>query len=398
MFTFTNQIFVRTDYAWVLTEQGRTEEAKCHLDEIQRLHDKVDRDFAHVNVDASLLARWNVVVGEEFEIRLDLVDISRKTGVLVKIEDLVPLGFRVIIPPAGYVLENNSVNLQEERIGPFEVKTIKLWLRASKPGIFTVSPRLTYSDEAGEVRTCISNQVTVTAKSAPPKFEVLPGRVTTGFEDLDALLFGGIPKGYAVALVSPWIDEKELLVQRFLEAGAEAGEIAFQVTTEAGRAAALAEKYPLTFFLLVCNPQADAIVPSLPNVFKLKGIESLTEVDIALTKAFRTLPATSNGDRRMCIEIVSDALLQHHALITRKWLSGLLPNLKSRGFTVLAVINSQMHRPEEVQAILSLFDGEVRIAEKETPQGVNQTLRVKRLFNQRFSDSEVVLDMGKLEQ
>lgn len=397
VYRMLSEVFVRSDYAWVLNKQGRTEEAQVHLEEIRRLYGEVDREFAHVSIDANVLAPWNVVVGEEFELRLDLVNISRKTGLLIKAERLVPLGFRVINPPTGYVLEDNSVNMQEEKIGPFEVKTIKLWLKAPKPGVFTVNPQVTYIDESSEIQTCRSNEVTITVKAAPPRFEVLPGRVTTGFEDLDALLLGGIPKGYAVALVSPWIDEKELLVQRFLEAGTEAGEVAFQVTTEAGRAAALAERCPSTFFLLICNPQADAIVQSLPNVFKLKGIESLTEVDIALTKAFRTLPTTPNGDKRICIEIVSDTLLQHHALMTRKWLSGLLPNLKSRGFTILAVINSQMHRPEEVQAILSLFDGEIRVSEKETMKGTERVLKIRKLSGQKYRDNELVLDREKLE-
>jgi len=68
---------------------------------------------------------------------------------------------------------------------------------------------------------------------APPKFEVLPGRITTGFEDLDALLFGGIPEKFAVALSSPSTDKRESLIRRFLLAGAEAGEITFHITAEA---------------------------------------------------------------------------------------------------------------------------------------------------------------------
>jgi hypothetical protein len=52
---------------------------------------------------------------------------------------------------------------------------------------------------------------------------------------------------------------------------------------------------------------------------------------------------------------VLDFLLQHRAVITRKWLSGLLADLKSKGFTTIAVINQEMHPAEEVQAITGLF-------------------------------------------
>jgi hypothetical protein len=63
------------------------------------------------------------------------------------------------------------------------------------------------------------------------------------------------------------------------------------------------------------------MIQNLPNVVKLKGTENLTEIDIALTKAFRTLNPSAAAPRRACVEIVSDVLLQHHAVITRKWLS-----------------------------------------------------------------------------
>jgi hypothetical protein len=147
---------------------------------------------------------------------------------------------------------------------------------------------------------------------------VLPGRITTGYEDLDNLLFGGIPENYAVVMTSPSSDERELLIKKFLEAGAKAGQITFYISVEPGNGRALAEKFQSNFYLFVCNPRADIMIKSLPNVFKLKGVESLTDIDIALIKAFRMLDASRSGPRRACIEIISDVLLRHHAVITRK--------------------------------------------------------------------------------
>jgi hypothetical protein len=40
----------------------------------------------------------------------------------------------------------------------------------------------------------------------------------------------------------------------------------------------------------------------------------LSNVDIELVKAFRALDATTTEPRRICIEIISDVLLQHHAV------------------------------------------------------------------------------------
>jgi hypothetical protein len=126
-------------------------------------------------------------------------------------------------------------------------------------------------------------------------------------------------------------------------------------------------------------------------VFKLKGVENLTDIDIALAKAFRKLSPTENGAKRICIEVMSDVLLQHHALNTRRWLAALLPTLKSKGFTILAAVDPQMHPPEETQAVLGLFDGEITIQEKEMPYGISRFLRVRRLTNQKYVKEEIEL-------
>jgi hypothetical protein len=130
---------------------------------------------------------------------------------------------------------------------------------------------------------------------------------------------------------------------------------------------------------------------SLPNVFKLHGVENLTEINIAITKALRTLKTSATTSKRICIEIVSDALLQHHAVTTRQWLSALQPTLKSKGFTIMAVIDPSMHPAEETQAVLSLFDGEISIYDKETPKGAARFLKIKKMTDQKYLKDEIPL-------
>jgi hypothetical protein len=199
-------------------------------------------------------------------------------------------------------------------------------------------------------------------------------------------------------LVAPSIEEREQLVKRFLAAGGKSGEPTFFITVEPGMANELIEKYSSSFFLFICNPQADALVPNVSNVFKLKGLESLTAIDIELVKAFRTLNPTATGTNRICLEVVSDALLQHHAVTTRRWLSALLPMLKSKGFTILGVVDSQLHSSEELQAVLGLFDGEIRVSERETPKGTEKVLKIRKLYAQKYLESELILTREKLQQ
>jgi KaiC/GvpD/RAD55 family RecA-like ATPase len=226
---------------------------------------------------------------------------------------------------------------------------------------------------------------------------VLPGRITSGYADLDNFLFGGIPENYAVILASPSCDERNLLVKRFLEAGVKNNEVTFYVTIDPGEVRALAEEFQSTFYLFICNPRADAMIKSLPNVFKLKGVENLTQISITLTNVFGALDTSLGGSKRACIEIISDVLLQHHAVQTRRWLTDLITEMKSRGFTTLAVMNPQMHPSEEVHAILDLFDGEISIYEKETEKGLEKFLKIKKMTNQKYSGDELLLKKEKLE-
>ena len=221
--------------------------------------------------------------------------------------------------------------------------------------------------------------------------EGAPSHVATGFVDLDNLLFGGIPQNYAVILTSPSCDERDLLIGNFLRAGVKKGEVTFYVTVSPSDVKSLAESFQSCFYLFVCNLQADAIIKSLPNVFKLKGVENLTEISIALTSAIHKLDSSQKSSRRICIDLVSDVLLQHHAVQTRRWLAALIPELKSAGFSTLAVIDPRMHLSEELYAILGLFEGEINVYEKETEKGSEKFLKIRKMCNQRYLESELPL-------
>jgi KaiC/GvpD/RAD55 family RecA-like ATPase len=220
------------------------------------------------------------------------------------------------------------------------------------------------------------------------------GHVATGHTGLDKLLHGGIPSNSAVVLTSPSCNERDLLIKSFLETGAKNGEVVFYVTINPGSTKKLADEYPSNFCLFVCNPQADAIVRNAPDVIKLKGVENLTDISIALASTVHKIDRSLKGPRRICIGLVSDVLLQHHAVQTRKWLAGLIPELQSEGFTTLAVMDPEMHPSQDVRAVLDLFDGEVNISEKETEKGSQVLLKIKRMSNYKFLDEELLLKRG----
>ncbi|MFB0567774.1 MAG: RAD55 family ATPase, partial [Candidatus Bathyarchaeia archaeon] len=350
--------------------------------------------FEHAAIEANLvLSSKEAKAGENFNLIMQIANVGKEAALLAKVEEILPPGFEPVAKPAYCHFEGAYLDMKGKKLNPLKTEEIRLILRSFDKGAFAIKPRIIYVDETGHQMFCEPEPVTINVSEV-----ILPGRITTGYRDLDNLLFGGIPQNYAVILTSPSCDEKDLLIKRFLEAGAKEGQITFYVTIEASGVSTLVEEFQSNFYLFICNPQADTMIKSLPNVFKLKGVENLTDISIALTSALRELDASLKEPRRACIEIISDVLLQHHAVSTRRWLTGLIPDLRSRGFTTLAVMNPQMHSPEEVQAILGLFEGEINIHEKETKRGLEKFLKVKKMYNQRYLESALSVRKERLKR
>jgi len=62
------------------------------------------------------------------------------------------------------------------------------------------------------------------------------------------------------------------------------------------------------------------------------------------------------------------------------------------------VVDPQMHPPEELHAILVLFDGEINLYEKETEKGSEKFLKIKKMANQRYLKDEVLLKEEDLQK
>jgi KaiC/GvpD/RAD55 family RecA-like ATPase len=349
--------------------------------------------FEQADVQAKLITRVKEAkVGDKVSFELQVVNVGREAILLNRVEKIVPEGFEPVATPDHSQFEDSNLMVKGKRLEPLRLEELAFTLRPLQKGSFQIIPKVICVDQRGDQVDRLTQPVSIEVSEA-----TLPGRVTTGYGDLDRLLLGGLPERYAVVLSSPSCDERDLLVRRFLEAGAKEGQVTFYVTIEPRGVMDLAEKYPSSFYLFICNPRADAMVGNQPNVCKLRGVENLTDISIALTSAYRKLDSSENTPRRVCIEVVSDVLLQHHAVITRKWLAGLIPDLRSAGFNTLAVINPMMHTTEEVHAVVGLFEGEIHIYQKETGRGPQKFLKVEKLYDKKYLDNELPLKRERLE-
>jgi len=326
-----------------------------------------------------LLEPKKAKVGEEIHLQLRLINEGRIPVFLTKIEKILPPSFELVAKPDYSYANAGFLDLNKKRVSPSETEELHLAFIPLSEGTFSTMPKISYFNGTEQQMFFEPCCTTVEIQE-----NLLPDRVTTGTKDLDNLLLGGIPEKYAVIITSVSCDERELLIKKFLETALNEGKATFYFTIDAIGVKSLAEKFPENLFLFICNPQAGTIIRDMPNLYKLKGVDSLTDINIALTSALRKLDGQFPGGRRACIGIISDVLLQHGAIQTRRWLTGLVTELRSRGFTSLSVVNPYMHRPEEVQAILDLFEGEISIFEK----GAERFLQIKKLYNQTYLENQ----------
>ncbi|MEJ2241669.1 MAG: ATPase domain-containing protein, partial [Candidatus Bathyarchaeota archaeon] len=332
--------------------------------------------FEHANVQANLVSNVNQIkVGESFCLSIEFVNAGREPALLLKVEDFVPSDFIVVKKPEIYNIDDTCLNMKGKQLAPLKLVEVKLTLQTIKKGKYHLNPKVHYLDEMG-------NSKSLRLKPFEIKIEeiILEDRVSSGTQELDSLLLGGIPKEYAVVLTGSPSDERERIINNFLKKGITDDEIVFYVSTEADGLTELLKNQ--NFVLFLCNPRPKNDIPDHQNVFKLRSKTDLTNLSISLTKANRDMDLTKN--KRICIETVSDVLLDYGARASRKWIAELITDLVSKRFTILAVMNSIMHPPDQVNAVLDLFDGELSIVQSVSSLNCTKSIIVKKLRNQDY--------------
>jgi tetratricopeptide (TPR) repeat protein len=170
-----DEIGLRKTYARILNRQKRVKEARMQAEAARRVLEKTIHYYEHAMIRGLLMAPREVELGKDITVRIDLTNVSRKASALTGIERLVPAGFRVTVMPAYCSLQHDSVKIQEKKIEPFQIETIKINLQTTKSGSFNFWPRIVYVDDLGKTQTCEISPVKVTVWSTTPtaKFESL---------------------------------------------------------------------------------------------------------------------------------------------------------------------------------------------------------------------------------
>jgi len=135
---------------------------------------------------------------------------------------------------------------------------------------------------------------------------------------------------------------------------------------------------------LICSDK-----PVLPakGILPGKGIENLTDLNLQINEALGSV-----HPKRVALDVLSDILLRHKALQTRKWLNELLERLRERGVTTLAVLNPYMHTAEETQALEDVFDASIEVFERDVEGRQRKFLRIKWAHGVEVSQREFPLE------
>ncbi len=118
-------------------------------------------NFESVNIKARLSIPKEFIPDEEFQIKLDLVNVGKKAGLLVRVERLVPPKCKVVRGPSHYILEDDSLNMRGKRLDPLSVESIRLLVQVREMTGISLSPRVIYVDEFGNFKTVKVEEVKI---------------------------------------------------------------------------------------------------------------------------------------------------------------------------------------------------------------------------------------------
>ena len=109
--------------------------------------------FEHANLYVRLTAPTEARVDEEFEVRLDVVNVGKTPGLLLRVEQLDVPSLRVVKTASPYHWTRDHIDLKGRPLKPLQLESIILLMQAIDVGDHTLRPAIVYVDEEGAFHT-----------------------------------------------------------------------------------------------------------------------------------------------------------------------------------------------------------------------------------------------------
>jgi hypothetical protein len=121
--------------------------------------------FEHADVQANLIIRQKELrIAENFNIELELVNAGKGSAVLTKVTEIIPKGFELAENPENYRVEDSYINLKGKRLDPLKTEEVKLVLKPTVQGTFSLKPTVLYLDENGKYKSHEPEPVVIVVK------------------------------------------------------------------------------------------------------------------------------------------------------------------------------------------------------------------------------------------
>jgi len=121
--------------------------------------------FEHADIQVTFIVYpKRIHVGQNLEIEIEMINAGRGAAKLDRIEELVPQGFEVLEKPEACRIEDNHLNLRGKRLDALRTEVVKLVLKPTIKGQFSLQPRILYQDESGTQKDHLTEPVEITVK------------------------------------------------------------------------------------------------------------------------------------------------------------------------------------------------------------------------------------------
>jgi hypothetical protein len=95
---------------------------------------------------------------------LELVNAGKGSALLTKVTEIIPKGFELAEEPETCRVEDSYINLKGKRLDPLKTQELKLVLKPTVQGAFSLKPTVLYLDENGEYKSHEPEPVSITVK------------------------------------------------------------------------------------------------------------------------------------------------------------------------------------------------------------------------------------------
>jgi tetratricopeptide (TPR) repeat protein len=166
------EAMIRLCYAGVLEKKDQNEQAHNQKQQAQKLYEGINKRFEGAELQTSLMAPATVTVNQEFETRLDLINVSKNQRTIVDIKNILPEELKVTSISPGAQFKAGEIKFDDQTLHPLSVKSIKLSAQAAKAGHFTLNLQVHYIDDLGASKTAYVRTVKITVSPSRAQTEI----------------------------------------------------------------------------------------------------------------------------------------------------------------------------------------------------------------------------------